>query len=211
MSTDLPATIDTLCASPAIREPLRRLQAELPKSLTYHAYEHTLDVIREAFHLATYDGLSPRQVEIVCVAAAWHDVGFIQRTHNNEPLAAADARVFLSQLGVFTQAEVELIEDMIRDTALVRQPDGIVRQVPSTPLSPYLLDADLANFGRDDFFEKSELQRIEVQEPHELFRVKTATLLEHHRWLTPAAAALWSDKKAENLARLRDQILAASR
>jgi hypothetical protein len=94
---------------------------------------------------------------------------------------------------------------MILDTALVPYNESF-RQVPSTPLSRYLLDADLANFGRDDFFEKSELQRLELGDDAASFRRKTLLLIENHVWLTPAAEKLWADTKARNVEKLREQI-----
>jgi hypothetical protein len=107
-------------------------------------------------------------------------------------------RSALGVLGRYTEAEVQIIEQMILDTALVA--DGrILRQHATIPLSCYLLDADLANFGRDDFFEKSELQRKEMGEDQVLFRQKTLILLQNHSWLTPAAHTLWHEGKEQNL------------
>ena len=94
-----------------------------------------------------------------------------------------------------------MIKQMILDTAL--KPAGeILIQVASIPLACYLLDADLANFGREDFFEKSELQRREIGEAPHIFRAKTRELMLHHKWLTPAARDLWQGTKEENLQKL---------
>lgn len=190
-----------LQAIAAIKEAFLQLSSKLPSNLLYHAYGHTEDVLREVVSLGLADDLAPRQIEILAVAAAWHDVGFIWSYSNNEPLAAEAAKSYLESCVTYTQSEIELIAQMIRDTALVTVGDSY-KQVPSQPLSRYLLDADLANFGRADFFEKSELQRREINEEPESFRRKTLALIKNHRWLTPAALARWQEGKEENIRKL---------
>jgi len=194
-------TIQALKQLPAIKAALDLLRADLPTSLRYHAYAHTEDVLQEAVELAQADGLSAREVEIIAVAAAWHDVGFIWASKNNEPLAADAARRYLESNSGYSADEVVLIGQMILDTALMTY-DSSFRQVPSRPLSCYLLDADLANFGRQDFFEKSELQRQELGVETAPFREKTLALVKNHSWLTPAAYARWQQQKEANIAAL---------
>ena len=80
--------IRSLSRLPAVAHPLEILGSQLPKDLLYHAYSHTEDVIAEVVKLASLDALSDREIEILAVAAAWHDVGFIHSRNNNEPLAA---------------------------------------------------------------------------------------------------------------------------
>lgn len=188
---------------PAIKEALDLLRAKLPPSLLYHAYSHTEDVLCEVVQLAVTDNLPEREIELLGVAAAWHDLGFIWSNTNNEPLAAQACRSFLNGAKLFTVEEIDLIAQMILDTALV--PDGeSFKQVPNSHLSRYLLDADLANFGRDDFFDKSELQRRELGEDVASFRKKTLALIQNHKWLTPAAVSMWQAKRDANVAKLSD-------
>ena len=103
--------------------------------------------------------------------------------------------------GGYSPDEILLVERMILDTALVEAPEG-PRQIASTELSRYLLDADLSNFGRDDFFETGELQRQELGQERELFRKNTLALIKAHRWLTPAGQALRQATKERNIATL---------
>ncbi len=191
---------------PAVRAALGLLRAELPTTLLYHAYSHTEDVLEEVIQLAITDNLPARHVELLAIAAAWHDVGFIWSSTNNEPLAAEAVKRYLLTAAGYSHQEIELVAQMILDTALVA--DGAsYKQVPSHPLSRYLLDADLANFGRDDFFEKSDLQRRELGDEVEPFRKKTLALVHAHNWLTPAAVAKWQAKKDANVAELERLVL----
>ena len=205
MTDSLNKKITQLCSLPAVSEALSLLRTKLPSHLHYHAYSHTEDVLGEVVKLALLDSLAERDVELLAVAAAWHDVGFIYSNSSNEPLAARQMRDTVGPLALYSDAELTTIEQMILDTALI--PDGeTFKQHASNPLSRYLLDADLANFGRDDFFEKSELQRLESNELEQTFRHKTLSLVRNHRWLTKAAHTLWQVKKEQNLQALESSL-----
>lgn len=198
----LEQTLEELRRIPVVREGLNLLQSQLPNTLRYHSFAHTEDVLTEAIRLALCDELSERQCHLLAIAAVMHDTGFIKQTGRNEPLGAANAREAMVRHGGYTEEEIALVERMILDTALVVT-DGKLRQVPSTELSRYLLDADLGNFGRDDFFEKSILQFLESDMEWEDFQLRTLELIESHEWLTSAAKQLWQLHKEENLRELR--------
>ena len=195
-----------LVRHPIVSNTLDLLSRELPKNLSYHALSHTGDVISEAIRFGVMDNLAPRQLELLAIGAACHDMGFIKSPVMNEPIGAAYAREQMAKHGGFTADEVNLVERMILDTALVDTGNG-PRQIASTDLSRYLLDADLSNFGRDDFFDKGELQRQELGQDQDIFRKNSYALLNSHRWLTNAARALRQKKKEQNLSMLKSMVL----
>lgn len=190
---------------PIVRTTLDLLAQKLPQNLSYHSLLHTQDVVSEALQFGIKDNLPRRSLELLAIAAACHDVGFITRTVMNEPLGAAYAREQMEKAGGYTADEIALVERMILDTPIVDTVDG-PRQVPSTDLSRYLLDADLSNLGRDDFFEKGELLRQELGQEQNIFRSYAYRLLNAHQWLTSSAQALRQNKKEENLKTLKSLI-----
>jgi predicted metal-dependent HD superfamily phosphohydrolase len=191
---------------PVVQAALAILARELPTHLKYHTLAHTEDVLREAILFGVMDHLPSRQLELLAVAAACHDLGFITSSAANEPIGAAFAQEQMTHFGGYSPDEILLVERMILDTALVETPEG-PRQIASTELSRYLLDADLSNFGRDDFFERGELQRQELGQERELFRKNTLALIKAHRWLTPAGQALRQATKERNIATLESFVL----
>lgn len=199
---DIERTLETISRIPAVSEALSKLEKNLPDFLRYHSFTHTREVLRDVIEFALIDQLPARSIELLGLAAVTHDAGFIQRRTDNEALGARYARDLMMRVGGYTEDEIQLVERMILDTALVHI-DGELKQKPHTELSKYLLDADLGNFGRDDFFAKSELQREELGEDAVPFRVQTLHLLSAHEWLTNAAKATRQTKKEENLAKLR--------
>lgn len=213
MTSDMPKTVQSsvnavIAAAyemPLVQAALSRLERELPNNLIYHAKGHTEDVLHEALRYGVMDNLSPRELELLAIAAAFHDTGFVKSPVANEAIGAELARQAMAHDGGFSEAEIQLVEQMILDTTLVELPNG-PQQIPSTALSRYLLDADLSNLGRDDFFDKGELQRRElgIEEAH--FRKRSLQLLSAHRWFTNAALSMRQKKKDENLALMRSMI-----
>ncbi len=199
---DIEKTLQTVSRIPAVSEALSTVEKKLPDFLRYHSFSHTLEVLRDVIEFALIDQLPMRSIELLAVAAVTHDAGFIQRRTDNEAIGAKYARDLMMRVGGYSDDEITLVERMILDTALVHS-DGELRQKPHTELSKYLLDADLGNFGREDFFEKSELQREELGEDAVPFRVQTLHLLAAHEWLTNAAKTTRQEKKDDNLAKLR--------
>jgi predicted metal-dependent HD superfamily phosphohydrolase len=191
---------------PVVQAAVAILTRELPAHLKYHTLAHTEDVLREAILFGVMDHLPPRQLELLAVAAACHDLGFITSSGANELIGATFAREQMTHFGGYSPDEILLVERMILDTALVETPEG-PRQIASTELSRYLLDADLSNFGRDDFFERGELQRQELGQERELFRKNTLVLIKAHRWLTPAGQALRQATKERNIVTLESFVL----
>jgi len=162
---------DEVRRHPIVSGTLALLARDLPKELSYHALPHTEDVISEAIRFAVTDNLAPREIELLAIAAACHDFGFVKSPVLNEPIGAAHAREQMERSGGYSSEEINLVERMILDTALVDTGNG-PRQIPSTDLSRYLLDADLSNFGRDDFFDKGELQRKELGQDQDIIPAK---------------------------------------
>jgi len=193
---------ESIDSFPIIATILEKLSQDLPRNLYYHAKSHTDDVLREVVLFALVDGLPVDQMRLLAIAAAFHDAGFIQSPVDNERIGARMAREAMAESGEFSEEEIETVSKMILDTRLIETKGGL-RQVSTVDLSRYLLDADLSNFGREDFFEKAELQRKELGYDRELFLRRTFELINNHRWLTNAAGKLRQQQKAQNIKKLR--------
>jgi predicted metal-dependent HD superfamily phosphohydrolase len=193
---------------PLVTEIFTRLLSELPSTVVYHAYSHSQDVFEEALRFAVIAGLQSRDIELIAIAAAFHDAGFITSSGPNESIAA-ELAVAGMRRGGYSDKECALVRQMILDTALISSPQGLV-QSPSTPLSGYLLDADLSNLGREDFFQKGELQRQETNSDEVAFWKATLSLIKAHAWITPVARAMRDTKQRRNVALLEEKLAASA-
>ncbi|MFN8388741.1 MAG: HD domain-containing protein [Bdellovibrionota bacterium] len=194
--------IERMRAIPVIHEILEQLSAKLPSNLRYHSAEHTMDVFSEAMYFAYTDQLSARDVELLAVAAAFHDAGFLVRSDNNEPVGAEMAVAAMRKAGEYAPEEIELVRTMILDTQLLQNGKGYSER-PSSHLSRYLLDADLSNLGREDFMDKMSLLGQEFGVNGEKQMAESFQLLKNHCWLTPAGKSLREAQKASNVESLR--------
>ena len=151
MSDDPATEVKAPASDPIVRGILDRLRSELDASLAYHRPAHTEDVIQQALKLAQLDALDAHSMLLIAVAAAFHDAGFLMTRSGHESISADMATSAMVGDKRFSQADIDLVADMIMDTQVYQT--GAVHR-PNTSLSAWLLDADLANFGRDDFFEQ---------------------------------------------------------
>lgn len=190
---------------PIIKRAFARLKAELPDNLYYHSAAHTEDVMSEAIRFAIEDGLPERDIDLIAVAGAYHDFGFIVRYTENEIYGAEFAALAMEQSGSYSPDDIDLVSQMILDTGLVETDKGL-RSVATTRLSAYLIDADLSNLGRNDFIEKTELIAKERNLPIEQVYPAVYSLMHNHSWQTPAAKAGREQQKLQNMKYVADRL-----
>ncbi|PKL74903.1 MAG: hypothetical protein CVV27_18120 [Candidatus Melainabacteria bacterium HGW-Melainabacteria-1] len=193
---------------PLISRILARLLREQNPIHYYHCAQHTQDVLGETLLFASHDGVSERELELLAIAAAYHDAGYLEQYAANEPIGAKMAAEAMREAG-YSESDIDTVGLMILSTQIGPGPMATSRKV-LTPLAIYLLDADWGAFGREDFFEKVHQLIDETGVPQPIFYRETQDLLRAQTWLSPGAAALRNAKKLENLAALTDRIEALS-
>lgn len=138
----------------------------------YHQYEHTIDVFERATYLAEKEGLSTEEIEMIQLAALFHDTGFIVQYDKNEPLWAKFASNFLKTM-LYPEDKIKIIERII----LATDPDY---QEPKDIYEAIIKDADIDNLWRDDFFEKGKKVKDELET---IKRIKIKNPSWHHAML----------------------------
>ena len=190
-------------AEPLVIETVEHLASTLDPTLYYHSPDHTKDVLRQTMELAEQDALDSRDVLLLAIAAAFHDAGFLEQRPKNEPIGAQMAVQAMSASGRFSQAEQDLVEQMILDTQLVMEGPA---QISNSRLSPWLLDADLANLGRDDFWDQTRLLAKELEIDIASMLPMTRALMQRHDWQSPAGRRLFAAKKEANFVALEEEL-----
>jgi len=190
-------------AEPLVIETVEHLASTLDPTLYYHSPDHTKDVLRQTMELAEEDALDSRDVLLLAIAAAFHDAGFLEQRPKNEPIGAQMAVQAMSASGRFSQVEQDLVEQMILDTQLVMEGPA---QISNSRLSPWLLDADLANLGRDDFWDQTRLLAKELEIEIASMLPMTRALMQRHDWQSPAGKRLFAAKKEANFVALEEEL-----
>lgn len=180
---------------------LGRLERELAPTLYYHNIAHTRDdVLPAAERLATLAGLGAEDRLLLCTAALFHDVGFVEMRQGHEQVSVRIAAAVLPDFG-FAPAQVAAVCQIIMATQLPA--------LPQDPLGALLADADLDALGRDDFFARQHALRTEMAaygttlSDEDWYRAQLH-FLENHRYFTAPARTLRDTGKRAHIAALRE-------
>jgi len=128
------------------------LKNQLPKTLTFHDYLHTREVVNAVYQIGKNSGLSKKELEIVAVAAWFHDTGHTISYDGHEEHSKRIAKDFLSDLK-YNKKKIQKVNDCIQATKLPQNPLDKLEEV--------LCDADLFHLSQKNFFNRNELLRRE--------------------------------------------------
>ena len=120
---------------------LNRLENELARTLYYHGFHHTLDVMDAAMTIAEAENISEEEKNLLRVAVAYHDAGFIYVYKEHERRGCEMAKENLPVFG-FEDEQVRTICNMIMATK--------IPQNARTKLEQIICDADVDYLGRED-------------------------------------------------------------
>jgi len=183
---------------PLIVSTLERLKSQLPKELTYHSVAHTVDVLHEALNFGQALKLSKRELELLGIAAVFHDSGFLMAIENHEVIGAQFAVEAMRQYGGYSESECDLVAKAITNTLLTNATNVDLADQRNR-IEKCLLDADTSNLGRTDFMEKTELVRKEQgQERNKEYLEGVLKLLDQHFWHSEPAKLLRHAQKEIN-------------
>jgi len=175
---------------------LARLSRELSPKLTYHSLAHTqLDVVPAAERLAALEGVTDPDLMLLCTAAYFHDIGYVEQWADHEVIGVRIVRTILPRFG-YGPAHIEAISGMIMATRIPQRPDDLLQAI--------LADADLDLLGRTDYLDLSHALRAEraalghVSTDQEWYG-RQLKFIQSHRFLTAAAQRLREAKQQENI------------
>ena len=178
-----------------------RLRSELSPKYTYHNLWHTQeDVIIGCKQIALDMHVTEKEMQLLEVAASFHDIGFVDDYANHELNSARIAAEVLPNFG-FSEREIALVTSMIMATRLP--------QSPTTLLETILADADLGVLGREDFFIRGTCLNQELANYGRMIETKTwyegqLAVLENHTYFTAVAQKLWDPIKQEHIVKLKE-------
>lgn len=123
---------------------LNKLNEELSSELTYHGIHHTLEVLEMVEEIALFEGgVSDYDLELLKIAALYHDSGFTEGMDNHEMRGVGIIKRHLPSFG-YGAKEIDIIAGMIMATKIPQSPKNKLEQI--------ICDADLDYLGRDDFY-----------------------------------------------------------
>lgn len=124
------------------------------KWFLYHNWDHVIDVLERVKYLCVKENINDDLTELLLIAAYFHDVWYTVDPSKHEEISANIASSFLLENN-YPQDRIDIIKSLILCT--------IITQKPSNQLEEIISDADLDNFWRDDFFEKWDDLKKEIE------------------------------------------------
>ena len=174
-----------------------------PKQNVYHSLDHTKEVVAAVIEISNGEKLSQADLELVLIAAWFHDVGYIEKVFGHEEISAMFASNFLSQIE-FDSGKIDVILGIILSTKVPQQPKSHLQQI--------ICDADLHHLGKPTFEIRNNLFRTEsknysgkmLQDAQWLSQ--TIEFLTQHHFFTDYAKKYYSPIKETNLLMIQTQL-----
>ena len=124
------------------------------KSLPFHSVQHTLEVFENVQIIGKYKDISEEDLEILKIAALFHDTGISQNFVGHENISTSYASTYLSELN-FPNKNMNQVLNCIKSTQMP--------QNPKTPIEKIICDVDLFHLAAKNYLFKNELLRNEWQ------------------------------------------------
>ncbi len=128
---------------------------KLAVQVVFHNIDHTMQVVEAANEIAIAENISESDIEILLIAAWFHDVGFVVDYKNHEEESKKIATEYLIEKG-FSKEIIAKVCSCIDATKMPQAPKNILEKI--------LCDADLFHLGSDNFSKRTSLLRSEREE-----------------------------------------------
>lgn len=168
--------------------------------LRYHNIEHTRNVVKAATLIGGKCSVTDKELEMLQVAAWFHDVGYLEKKHNHEDISKRYVRDFLEKHGV-GKDYIHQVERCIEATRVPQQPED--------KLSAIVCDADLYHVSQEDFMDNTQIfwDEISAMNGEELDEIKylekTLKFFKDHTFKTDYGRTVLEPGKKANLKKVK--------
>lgn len=128
------------------------LKEKLPPVNIYHDLNHTKQVVKNTKEIASNCDLTEKEMELIILAAWFHDTGFIKKYDDHESESAKIAEDFLVKNN-YDRKNISIIKECISKTN--------INFTPKTKLEKILCEADLLYLSKPNFIPQANLLRKE--------------------------------------------------
>lgn len=136
-----------------VQEHVTEVFSKSKQQLLYHNINHTIDVVNSALELGDRHHLSGANLEILLIAAWFHDIGYLKNSINHEKHSADTAARFLEK-NKFPEKSTKKVQQCILATKQGAKPLTILEKI--------LVDADLFGLSTENHFKNAALLRQEL-------------------------------------------------
>lgn len=171
------------------------LLLDLPATMVYHNLNHTREVVKAARKIGNYANLSEEEMEILILAAWFHDSGFTVDYDNHEEKSVELVEDFF-KTNDYPSDRKEKVKSSILSTQIDRKPTTLIENV--------LNDADFHHLSKKSYFDKllllkGELENIKGEEiDNSVWYEENLDFLKSHRYYTEYGKTVLAPKVEKN-------------
>ena len=176
---------------------------KLPDWAVYHNYDHTVETVEAAEEIGQDSKLNKPELEMVALAALFHDTGYTVTSDDHEEKSIEIATQFLRERD-YPDKNITQIAECIRATKMSEDPKNRMEEV--------LRDADIIHVGKKKYFKKSDLLRTELElrsgEPiPDVDWLKTSSeFISKNNFRTKYAQMEYARQRTKNIIELQEQL-----
>lgn len=176
------------------------LKNKLPVEYSYHNYRHTEYIIEKVVEIGMEENCTPGDIELLKLAALWHDVGYINTYEGHEEEGCKLVRKHFPEFGI-PRKETEIVCDLIMATRIPQHPRNKLEQI--------IADADLEYLGTPNVSTMAEnfYHELKSRNPdlsHEEWNKAQISFIGNHRYFTNYCLKNREPLKQEYLQHLKE-------
>lgn len=171
----------------------------LPTDLYFHNLEHTQEVVLACKFIAEASGLPTREIELLLIAAWFHDTGYIVDYQAHEKYSEQIALNWLAG-SALSRLDKSKVIGCIRATQMPQQPHTLLEEI--------ICDADLIHLSTEEYERKAALLYEEWKcvrglnpSPKE-WMINNIDFLTNHQYFTGYGQQILEVKKERNISNL---------
>lgn len=174
------------------------------KRFTYHNLDHVKFVVDTVVEFGNGLNLNNEDVEILKIAAWFHDIGHFSSKEEHEKISANTAKSYL-EIVDYPKDKIDSVTKCIIATDLAVQPTNILEMI--------IKDADLSHLGSNNYITYGDnlleefIKRKICSIDYNSWLKSSIEFFEKHQYYTAYAKNLYEKQKAINLAKLNSMLI----
>lgn len=177
-------------------------EAHISDDYVYHDFQHTRYVVDMALHIAEGYELTDSELEIIQLAAWFHDAGYDKGQEGHEERGVEYARTFLEEWN-YPEESIQKVSQAIMATRYPHSPEGLLDEI--------VCDADLSHLGNEWYWDRCGKVRQEmlavkglVMSDQEWVDFELSFVTQHN-YHTTVAEELFNKEKGKHIRQLLRQ------
>lgn len=177
-------------------------------NLLFHDYKHTYDVVAGVNEIANAQNVLEEELELLQLAAWFHDVGYIEQAKGHEKISATKAKKWLEE-AKYSPEKIAKIEKLIGVTEMGEEPTTVLEEI--------MCDSDMLNIGTEGYIDRSAVLRVEAEQMcgktvDEIEWLEwELKFLNEHKFYTKYAQLNYNQAKAKNIIQRKQDLKKAVR